>query len=30
MANSVSFWRALLGGIVAMSLFDFVASKVWK
>ena len=30
MANSVSFWLALLSGFVAMSLFEFVARKVWK
>jgi hypothetical protein len=30
MANGVSFWLALLGGVVAMSLFEFVASKVGK
>jgi hypothetical protein len=30
MANSVSFWLALLSGFVAMSLFEFVASKVRK
>ena len=30
MANSVSFFLALLSGFVAMSLFEFVARKVWK